>query len=294
MEEKKKCIFFLATLRNCDKYLSIIFKNIDQLRKYHHVFCIFVYDNCNDQTANKLFEYQQLHGSSYPSVVHVEELQGNDSKLRTVRIANGRNRCLEILETHEKYLDCDFHIMLDMDDVNAKPWNIDRINQYLDNFDQDDWDTISFNRDPYYDIWALMIDDYDHHVWGFGEHSRLLVQYMKKYMKIKLNICPETVNSVSCRSAFNGFAIYKSHRFQDIRYDGTYSGFLKENLVNDKQRQECLEKYKFYLKNRHLRMEQCSFPFLHADEHCEHLFYHNMAIQKKECKIKISKFSIFL
>lgn len=288
MEENKKCIFFLATLRNCDKYLSIIFKNIDQLRKYHQVFCIFVYDNCNDQTSNKLFEYQQLHESS---VVHVEELQGNDSKLRTVRIANGRNRCLEILESHEKYPNCDFHIMLDMDDVNAKPWNIDRINQYIYNFHQDDWDSISFNRDPYYDIWALMIDGFDHHVWGFGEDSRLVVQYMKKYMKIKLNICPEMV---SCRSAFNGFAIYKSHRFKDIRYDGTYSGFLKENLVTDKQRQDCLEKYKFFLKNPNLRIKQCSFPFLHVDEHCEHLYYHNLAIQKKECKIKISKFSIFL
>ena len=272
--------------------MPIIFKNIDRLREHHQVFCIFVYDNCNDQTANRLLKYKQVHDSS--SNVHIEELQGNNSKLRTVRIANGRNRCLEILETHEKYMDCDFHIMLDMDDVNAKPWNIDRINQYIDNFDQDDWDSISFNRDPYYDIWALMIDDFDHHVWGFGEYSRPLVQYMKKYMKRKLDNCPQTVNSVDCRSAFNGFAIYKTHKFKDIRYDGTYSGFLKENLVSDKERQDCLEKYKIHLKNNNLRMKQCSFPFLHSDEHCEHLYYHNMAIQKRDCKIKISKFSIFI
>ena len=40
-------------------------------------------------------------------------------------------------------------------------------------------------------------------------------------------------------------------------------------------------------------MEQCSFPFLHADEHCEHLFYHNMAIQKRNAKSKLVNFQFF-
>ena len=39
-------------------------------------------------------------------------------------------------------------------------------------------------------------------------------------------------------------------------------------------------------------MKQCSLPFLKEDEHCEHLFFHNMARQKNNAVIKISKLSI--
>lgn len=284
MELVQKNICFVATIRNCAPFLTPIFQNIDQLLQFHHVSCIFVYDNCKDNTAQLLYEYQSKSNHR----VVIEELVNNKSPLRTVRIANGRNRCLELLEQDSN---CEFFIMLDMDDVNKNPWNIDIINKYLHNFDNDDWDAISFNRTPYYDIWALMIDDYKHHVWGFGNHSPLLVKHMKKYISIKLQI--SETNSIFCNSAFNGFSIYRTSKFRNIRYNGKYSDFVDANFINEHQRQLCLQKYQTFYSNPGIVMKQCRFPFLDPDEHCEHLYFHNMAIVQNQCKIKISKFSIF-
>lgn len=284
-DSNKKKIYLLATIRNCARYLEHIFKNIDSLYQFHDVHCIFVYDNCTDNSADLLRNYSKKH----PDTITIEELESNNSPLRTVRIAVGRNRCLEIMETKEDTMAKHF-IMLDMDDVNVKPWKMQVINNYLDNFDNDDWDAISFSREPYYDIWALMIDDFYHHVWGFGPWSPHLVKYMKDYMKIKINICQ--TNSFPCRSAFNGFAIYKTEKFKNIRYDGTFSNFEKNNFISVEEKKKCLEKYKRYTKNPAIVMKQCSLPFLKEDEHCEHLFFHNMAIQKNNAVIKISKLSI--
>ena len=285
METNKKKLYVLATIRNCAQYLPSIFKNIDNLYDYYDTHCIFVYDNCTDDSAQLLQSYSEKHINT----IIVDELKDNTSKLRTVRIANGRNRCLEIMESQTTPVS-EYFIMLDMDDVNTKPWKMEIINNYLENFDKDDWDAISFARDPYYDIWALMIDDFYHHVWGFGPWSPHLVKYMKDYMKIKINI--SSSNSFPCRSAFNGFAIYKTEKFKNIRYDGTFSNFEKNNFISMEEKNKCLEKFRRYLKNPTITMQQCSFPFLQPDEHCEHLYFHNNAIKKNNCIIKISKFSI--
>ena len=66
----------------------------------------------------------------------VEKLENNNSSLRTVRIANGRNRCLEIMESKVD-IPAQYFIMMDMDDVNEKPWKTDIICNYLNNFDND-------------------------------------------------------------------------------------------------------------------------------------------------------------
>ncbi len=287
MEDRKENIFLLATIRNCAKHLECVFKNIDALYDFFNVYCIFVHDNCTDNTAQLLEAYSEKYREK--NYIIVEKLENNNSSLRTVRIANGRNRCLEIMESRID-ISAQYFIMMDMDDVNEKPWKTDIICNYLNNFDNDDWDAISFSREPYYDIWALMIDDFYHHVWGFGHWSPHLVKYMKDYMKIKINICQ--TNSFPCRSAFNGFAIYNREKFKSIRYDGTFSNFEKSNFISVEEKKKCLEKYKRYTKNPNLVMKQCSLPFLKEDEHCEHLFFHNMAIQKNNAVIKISKLSI--
>ena len=281
MYDSNTIITFCATIRNCGKFLPFIFQNIDRVSSEWIIKCIFVYDNCSDNTQELLVDYKNKSNHH----VLLYELKENNSSLRTVRISNGRNKCLEILEQEN---DSDIFIMIDADNVNANPWNINIINYYLK--ENTDWDMMSFNKDPYYDIWALSIDDYSHHVWGFGKSSPQLVQYMKRYMKVKLSICEE--DSVSCKSAFNGFALYKSNRFKHIRYDGTFSKFIKENLVTEEERQSCLEKYRKFLKDPTIIIKQCELPFLSSEEHCEHLYFHQKAIKENHCKIKISKFSI--
>ena len=53
--------------------------------------------------------------------------------------------------------------MIDGDNRNTHRWNTDVINKYIENFDNDNWDCITFNRKHYYDWWALLIgQDFEH------------------------------------------------------------------------------------------------------------------------------------
>ena len=261
-------------VRNCEKYLKNIFLNINRIKTLNvNVFSIFVYDNCSDNSGYILEEYQKNNNN-----VIVRNIL-NTSMYRTIRIAKARNSCLEIV--YNELNNIKFHIMIDCDDICSPKWNIGVINHYLTNFDNNDWDCISFFRDDYYDIWALMFDDFKHHCWGFIKyfHNETVVDIMKKSIikKIKEN----NSNSIEVMSAFNGFCIYKTKKFKGLYYDGMYENF--KNLVTEEDRINTIH----YLKKYNLDVEINN----NCVECCEHLFY-NVSAFKRGCKIKISKFKV--
>lgn len=264
-------------VRNCAEHLPNIFKNINRLTEINNykISCIFAYDNCTDDSEKLLNEYK-ISSKHDVYLKHID----NASHLRTVRIANARNACLDVL--YNELENVSYHIMADCDDVNVHAWNIETINKYITNHDNDNWDCISFNRPFYYDIWALLIDDFKHHCWGFGMRSRTVLNAMRSYITNKLN--DSTENSVYCMSAFNGFAIYKTEKFKDIRYDGTYNNM--KSLITDAERENTIE----ILKNNYNVRRVSINP--HKRDCCEHIFYHLSAANKNKCIIKISKLSI--
>jgi hypothetical protein len=158
---KNICLCFCV--RNCEKHLPGIFTNIECLRTKLHgstkVYSIFVYDNCSDNSEILLNSYQNDHKDEV-----ILRTIANTVHSRTERIANARNACLEIV--YSQLNDISFHMMIDSDERCSSHWNIDIITNYLNNFDNDDWDCISFNRVDYYDIWALMYDDFKEPCWG--------------------------------------------------------------------------------------------------------------------------------
>ena len=266
-------------VRNCEKYLPSIFKNIELLRTLNfNIISIFVYDNCNDKSEELLVKYKE----KYKKNVIIKNII-NKSELRTVRIAKARNECLDII--YNKLKNISFHIMIDCDDVCSPKWNIDIINKYLNNFDNDDWDSISFNKKGYYDIWALLYNDFKNHCWGFGYQSNNIVKIMRNDI---ISILENSkTNSINVYSAFNGFAIYKTDKFKGLYYDGLYKNF--KLLITDTEREKTLETIK---KKFNLNVNICDICyFSKTEECCEHLFYHLSAL-KKGCKIKISKFII--
>jgi hypothetical protein len=270
---------FCLCVRNCEKHLTNIFKNIDLFNDKYNLYTIIVYDNCKDNSEKLIKKYQTKNVDK----VYISKIE-NTSPFRTVRIAKARNECLDIV--YSKIKNIDFHIMLDTDNVNDKVWNIDLINKYLNNFDKDNWDAISFNRGRYYDIWALLYDDFKHHCWGYKEkrNSIKVVDYMKKDITNKLNNLKNTSqNSIRCLSAFNGFSIYKTPKFKGILYDGIYENIKK--LISDNERQKTLNFVRTKI-DKNLMIDESKI------EHCEHLFYHLAAIKKNNCIIKISKFCI--
>jgi hypothetical protein len=260
-------------VRNCGSYLNDIYKNIELVKKIKNinVYAIFVYDNCTDNSQQLLEEYQKKIGNSDFTIVRNID---NNSNYRTERVAKARNTCLEIV-TNELY-DIKFHIMIDCDSVCCTKWNIDVIEKYLYNFDNDDWDCISFNREYYYDIWALLFDDFKHHCWGFGYKSQNVITIMRECIENKLNTC-ET-NSIYVTSAFNGFCIYKTEKFKGLRYDGLYSNIE----ITEEERLKTVEAFKKY---------DLDVTIVNTVECCEHIYFHMLAL-KRGCKIKISKFQV--
>lgn len=260
-------------IRNCEKFLPNIFKNLDSLnKKFNNLSIIFVYDNCSDNTEKLLKEY------TYTKKYNVFLINNNTntSPHRTQRIANARNKAIEFMY---KTIKTDFHFMIDADDVNCNEWNIDLIEKYLL---IDTWDSLSFNRPNYYDMWALLYGDFKHHCWGFKNNSVNVIEYMKKDIIDKLDNL-KLDELFECISAFNGFAIYRTPVFKNITYDGLYSNI--KNVITDYERQKNLE-----ILRKHI-------PNLYIDENhieiCEHIFYHVNAIKQNNARIRISKFCLF-
>jgi hypothetical protein len=261
-------------VRNCEPYLNRIFRNIEAMRKLNlNLHIIFIYDNCNDKSEILLREYEKTNKNII--VKHIE----NKSPYRTVRISKARNTFLNIIYNYIKNID--YHIMIDCDDVCCNEWDLNVLNNTLNNIDNDDWDCISFNRNDYYDIWALMFDNFRHHCWGFGMSSRMIATIMKNEINNKL--LNSKTNSIEVISAFNGFCIYKTEKFKNIRYEGLY-GNLRTLISNNdlfKTVNYLNTTYKLNVKLNMNNYNQC----------CEHLYY-NLSAYKKGCKIKISKFIV--
>lgn len=272
-------------VRNCAQYLSKIFENIESVKKLDNinVYAIFVHDNCTDNSSAILNIYRIKN----PTNVIVKSIR-NNNPARTIRIAKARNACLDVVYNELK--DIKYHIMIDADDVCAKNWNIKLLNDYLHNFDNDDWDTISFNRDKYYDIWALLFDKFRHHCWGFQrDQGGIIVRAMKKIISQKLSLCKS--NSLEVLSAFNGFAIYNTLRFKGFTYDGSIKNTLP--LFTQQERLDTESEFKKLgiAAKCNNNPNISSHSFLKPEECCEHIYYHVTA-HKAGRKIKISKHKI--
>ena len=294
--------------RNIEKYLESVFENIKKLMKYD-ITLIVEYDNCIDNTY-EIIKKNILQLKLKHTVIN---LIHNNSNYRTERISNARNACLEYLDTLE---DIEYHIVLDPDDINSKPWNINLIDVVLNS--EKNWDAISFNGDNskdtdgnYYDKWALLIDDFKWHVWGYGDFSPLVSQEMERYIyeKFKKN------ETIECYSAFNGFAIYKTKMFKGFRYCGRISQIDSKffNKKNISKSIEFLKKRPYFLdiKNKSGLTPDVHFPLnsiknqfrafresnnfqkILPDEICEHIYYH-LSAKLRGASIIISKNNICL
>jgi hypothetical protein len=284
-------------VKNCEKYLTKIFQNIEYVKTLDfNIYSIFVFDNCNDHTEYLLNSYKNMNKNNNVIIKKII----NDAPQRTVRIAKARNECLNTVYNELK--DISFHIMIDSDDKGAVKWNIDTIDRYLNNFDNDDWDCISFNRtqhDPphpaYFDIWALLYDDFKHHCFGYGPEQRKtkhVLTAMRSGLFTKLKNTKG--NSTDVISAFNGFAIYKTDRFKGFYYDGLIENFKK--LITDTERDGSVKAFKKYFNLDVFWDDGWNLDEPIPDDQspgqvCEHLFYH-MTAHKAGRKIKVSKYII--
>lgn len=267
-------IFICGTVRNCEPYLDAVFANIKKITELFADFHIIIaFDVSEDTSLLKLTQHKQALGDKLD--IHVN--RNPITPRRTENISNARNACLEKMRNLNPNAS-DYFIMIDMDNVSTKSMNLDVFKRAMDRSDQ--WDSVSFNRYGYYDLWALSIDKYVYSCWGWLS-PREVVEHMRTYIIDKLSKIPED-QFAECRSAFNGFAIYKTSMFLNCHYDWRMP---KEymNLAELQEQQRIL----WGTGSRSPLDQKTDEP------DCEHRAFHMMATAKNGARIRISPECLF-
>ena len=158
---------------------------------------------------------------------------------------------------------------MDFDDVNSTEINIEPIKKVLN---RDDWDSVSFNKPVYYDIWALSIKPFYLSCAHIGDSAGIA---MSKYIINILNNAKKD-DLIECASAFGGFAIYRTNKFLNCYY---YGG-LNLSLIPQQ------------LIKQNIDLFKGKFDYSKVED-CEHRYFHLMAIDKNQARIRISPEIIF-
>jgi len=278
--------YICGCVRDCDKHLNAVFKNIDTIATMfddYHI--IMAFDTSDDLSLKILCEQKRKFGKKMEILINREPLH----HLRTVRISNARNTLLkrvnELNQTPE-YTDFGYIIMMDMDDVcsaTMRPAVLQKVIRAERNGTPGLWDALSFNRPGYYDVWALSIDPCYFSCWHFPR-GRDVVKQMRQYIDTLLKdvSVDETLN---CISAFNGFAIYRNNGvFCDsnaktfIQYEGTIAKTLE------------MMPHQWIEATANAVGQPVS---LHRPDECEHRPFHLRAILLNNARICISPECLF-
>jgi len=245
-------------------YLDKIFANMEMVGALFETYQIILYyDHSSDNTFAKLKSYKSRNPDRFHYYVNTEPL----SSFRTCNIAKGRNTCLNMIK--DKYNDYEYFIMMDCDDVCSGNIKQHILLHYLQ---RNDWDALSFNHPgSYYDLWAFSKDPlfigYNHFHNGHVLYKNYITNIIEKTPKDKL---------ISCFSAFNGFAIYRTKKFLNCSYNGEFS----------------LD----YLPNQYIQKNIAFAGKLinrDAKEDCEHRQFHFQAIKENDARIRISPHCLF-
>jgi hypothetical protein len=258
----KCCI--CGTIKNVEQYLNKIFQNMELVGSLFEDYVIILYyDHSLDNTLQKIKDYQ-IKNNKLQIIINNEI----PLEYRTHRIAKGRNTIMQMIK--DKYSDYEYFIMMDCDDKCAYNMRLPLLKNYLTN--DNNWDSLSFNHpEGYYDSWALSIRPFVascHNFKNPGLGQKNIAKIIKQTPKNKL---------IKCLSAFNGFAVYKTEKFIDCYYDGTFrldyipQHFLIENIK-----------------------AAGNIDSQNAKEDCEHRHFHFQAVFKHNAKIRISPHCLFI
>ena len=268
-------IIVCGTVRNCEPFLNEAFANIKKITELFADFqIIMAFDVSEDNSLLKLTQQKKILGDKLDVLVN----RNPRSERRTENISNARNKCLEKMREHHSKYPSDYFIMIDMDNVCSGKMNLDVFRRAMDRSDK--WDSVSFNRNGYYDLWALSIDKYIYSCWGWWSPLEV-VEHMRTYIIDKLSKIPAD-DFAECRSAFNGFAVYRTAKFLDCHYDWRMP---KQYMKLD----ELLE------QQRILWGVGSKSPLdVQTDEpDCEHRAFHMMAEAKNGARIRICPECLF-
>lgn len=252
-------------VKNCEKYLDNVFKNIEKIQKLFIKSKIIIsFDISNDFTLKKLIQLK--NNFDIDIIINKDPITNS----RTVNIERARNKILE--KVYNIYNEYDYFIMIDMDDVSSKPININVLEEILDEKKNNIWDGLFFNNANYYDFWALNFKEFQYSCWH-SNNVKKLVNLMNKNFKEEC----KNKEFIECDSAFGGFGIYKTNRFKDCYY----RSLIDLTLFNPQTIQSVFNKYNIqYIIN----------PNIYD---CEHRYFHLNAIRQNNVKLFIYNKNLF-
>lgn len=267
-------------VKNCGKYLPKVLDNMEKIGSIFNDYKIIIYyDNSNDNTLDILKQYQE---KNHKMLFYVNKQPV--SPFRTHNIAIARNFCLNYVKQNKETFP--FFIMMDCDDVNCKEININILKKYIY---RNDWDGLSFNTNPkYYDIWGVSIYPF---CFSYNHFENNIKYYyiIQNFVDKLLKKAKMENRLLECISSFNGFSIYRTHKFLNTYYDGRIRLDIipKANLEAHKN-----------VTNSKLVFKQYFKPDgkINVDgryEDCEHRAFHIQARQNSGARIMISPDILF-
>ena len=267
----KCCI--CGPVKNCGPYLEKVFENIEKIGALFEDYVILIfYDHSKDDSLKIIKKNQEKNPR-----IHYFINKNSISKFRTHNIAFARNFCIK--QIREKYAEYPFFIMMDFDDVNCKTVHPEILQKY---FSRNDWDALSFNTNPkYYDIWGLSIYPY---CFSYNHFKNNVQQYnvIQDYIDYKMKSL-KAEQLLPCFSAFNGFAMYRTSKFIDCKYDGK----IRLDLLPKK----FIQTHSFVAQSKIIYKKYVTVDGRYED--CEHRPFHLEAVFKKGAKIRISPEILF-
>ena len=282
---KPNCVVGLC-VRNNEIGLPKTFDNLLAIRSLFDEFTVIAfYNRSNDNSLSLLKSETRLN------VVIIDD-GDTPTGSRTMNIARARNGILGWIRANKP--DVDYFIMMDSNSYSCqgdiKP---EILGKYLTDKYTKDWDSLSFARIPYYDLWAYSDNVIQLGCWTYPTR---LMRYVRSGITAYTyqNVIEKHINNtifnkknenelVAVDSAFCGFAIYKTKVF--INHE--YLGYLDPSLFDKNKLVQNLRR----------------FPPLQPDGRpvniqgklvdCEHRAFHLAAKKYSNARIMVAKDQLF-
>ena len=278
-QNKKHSLALGLCVKNNAIGLPKCFENISKLRTLFDKFMIVIYyDNSNDNSLKICIDLTKKYDLK-TVVINANCKNPTLPNARTVNIANARNNIVNYLNMDENS-DYKLFGMMDTNNYSCQgDIKIDVIEKYLNDETMfDEWDSLSFARKPYYDLWAYSSDIFQIGCWSYPRFNDGYSCTVYKYMDDMKNHINKTLLAEENKgkllpvdSAFCGFGLYKKDKFKNCIYNGNYNVSYIDKTIIKKN----LEKYP--LKN-----------IMSNNGDCEHRYFHMMAKRLNNAKIMVA------
>jgi glycosyltransferase involved in cell wall biosynthesis len=216
-------VIVVGIVRDIEKSFNRDFQRLSMaLKRFSRIDWHVVESGSKDSSLDVLEAYaNERDNFSYKHLEHQSQLS------RTENMAIARNSYLDYLRADLRFLEYEYVIMADFNDLNNKL----TATAIESCFDHDSWDVLTANQQGrYYDVWALRHplwspnDCWEQHAF-YRKYTKFPETAITFSMRSRMLRIPSNSELIEVDSAFGGFAIYKSSVFKS---KASYLGITDE------------------------------------------------------------------